>query len=118
MNFLLPRIRSRSMMMTYQSIWWSREQQQPPPTMIIAVVRYMNSTTTGGKRQNWKKQQQNINQSTKLTDARISAKPPNEKVPSYYQSNNTENNHTEKYPMPDKEKENEFIIRLPLIYSS
>jgi Tetratricopeptide repeat len=58
--------------------------------------------STGGKRQNWKRQQQNRASAPVPTDDRISARPPNEKVPSTMA--NTEG----KFAMPDKDKENEL----------
>jgi tetratricopeptide (TPR) repeat protein len=58
--------------------------------------------STGGKRQNWKRQQQNRSAAPVETDERISARPPNEKVPS------TMANTESKYAMPDRDKENEL----------
>lgn len=66
---------------------------------ICVSQRWMSAS---GKRQNWKQQQQNRDTAPPPTDERISARPPNEKIPSTMM--NTES----KFAMPDIDKEKEL----------
>jgi tetratricopeptide (TPR) repeat protein len=70
------------------------------PTLYKQRWMSTTTTTTTGKRQNWKQQQQ----PPIPTDARISARPPNEKVP----RSSISSSDTSKFPLPDKDKENEL----------